>query len=120
MAIIGEVRSTEIWAVYDMVPILLADRHVGLAENEQQFRDRARVVLMQRNAGCSDGFIQHTTDRAWAERVARKVRLELTPAALRLVAEYAASLPAGDGADELRAEVSRVTGKLGWTESPEG
>lgn len=116
MVITGVVRSAEAFDVYPATDELLRDRHVGLAESETDFRGRARAYLERTRPGCSDGFVDYVTARAWARHTEKHHRLELSSAALRRVAEFAATLTGDEpGAQQLRDAVAKAATRAGWT-----
>lgn len=121
MALTAVVRGPgEAFDFYTLMPQVLADRHVGLAENEAQFTERVHALLERLRPGCSPGLKDLVAGKAWTEHVQRRVRLEISPAALRLLSELLAAAPDSPAAQELAAAVAAAGKRAGWSEQEPG
>lgn len=115
MAIIGTASASEAFSVNTVVNKVLADQHVGLSINEQEFRQRASEVITAAQPGSSNSFIDYVIMVAWAENVTRRIRLELSPLALHVLRQQVEALPAdAPGAADLRAAVTAAVTRVGW------
>jgi hypothetical protein len=106
---------------FDVGPALTEiarDRHIGLAESEQDFHTRVRDYLTRTRPDHSTGFADYLTKIAWSRHTATRLRLEITPAALRLLTQFADTLTDQPGAPELRTAVNRTAARAGWTTAP--
>lgn len=108
----GSVRNTEVFEVGAAVAAVGRNRHINMAESEEQFRRRAKVFLEGDYAGCSDGFVQHVTNLAWDAYSNSRVRLEVSPAALGVLTALTESVPDGPGVAELQNAVAAAAARL--------
>lgn len=114
MVVHAAVSSTEVFEVESAVRAVLGDRETRRSRSEEEFRERAGQVVRTWRPGCTDGFVQIVTAKAWLSHTGDTVRLELSPAALALVAERIGTLSAEPGAELLRAEIAAAAERLGW------
>lgn len=105
---------------FDVAPTLTElarNRHIGLAESEQDFRDRVRTHLSHTRPGHSSDFADYVTKIAWSRHTGTTLRLDVPPAALRLIAEFANTLTDQPGTEQLRTALVRAGIRAGWFDS---